>query len=194
MASTEPGAKAIITSAPCSDSSLTRPTANTAAIATATANEPKAAARKFASSRSGILAKRAPITRAERDHGGVGDPPRHHRMESARCHAARPRRTWRRTAGRRESARDRRSMPPTVEAATRIASSPSTARVNGPLPRRGTLPTSPSSDKPGRQADRDDDHAHALHDGDRAQVGAELGGERQHLRHPARRGREIGRQ
>ena len=62
MASTAPGAKAIITSATGSDKMPTSPTANTAVTATATANEPKAAPRKCASSRSGVPAKREPVT------------------------------------------------------------------------------------------------------------------------------------
>ena len=40
----------------------TSPAANTAVIATATANEPNAAPMKFASRRSGVLAKREPVT------------------------------------------------------------------------------------------------------------------------------------
>ena len=40
----------------------TSPAANTAAIATATANEPNAAPMKCSSRRSGVLAKREPVT------------------------------------------------------------------------------------------------------------------------------------
>ena len=61
IASTEPGAKAIITSATRSDSRLMRMAAKTAAIVTATANEPKAAATKFSNNRGGVLANRDPV-------------------------------------------------------------------------------------------------------------------------------------
>ena len=50
----------------------------------------------------------------------------------------------------------------------------------------------PEHRQAGRKADRDDDDAHGLHDGDGPHVGTELGGKRQHLRQPARRGREVG--
>ena len=45
--------------------------------------------------------------------------------------------------------------------------------------------------QPGRQADGNDNDANALHDRNRAQVGAEFGAERQDLRHSTRRGRQI---
>ena len=61
MASTAPGAKAIITSAARSDSMLMSNAAKTAEIATANANEPKAAAKKFNNIRGEVLAKRDPV-------------------------------------------------------------------------------------------------------------------------------------
>jgi len=61
MASTAPGAKAIMTSAARSDSMLISSAEKTAEIATATANEPKAAAKKFSSIRGVVLAKREPV-------------------------------------------------------------------------------------------------------------------------------------
>ena len=61
MASTDPGAKAIITSAARSDKMLIKPAAKIAAMATATANEPNAAATKFSNTRGDVFAKREPV-------------------------------------------------------------------------------------------------------------------------------------
>src|SRR5262249_21244568 len=60
-ASTEQGAKAIITSAARNDNTLISRVAKRALIATATANEPNAAPIKFNNNLGGVLAKREPV-------------------------------------------------------------------------------------------------------------------------------------
>ena len=80
MASTDPGANAIITSATATTAGR-KIAAKTAEIATATANEPKAAPTKSSSSRSERVGEARTGNRADRDHRRVRDPPRHHRMD-----------------------------------------------------------------------------------------------------------------
>jgi hypothetical protein len=50
-----------MTSATRNDNTLISTAANTAAIATAAANDPNAAPRKFSNSRGGVLANREPV-------------------------------------------------------------------------------------------------------------------------------------
>ena len=73
-----------------------------------------------------------------------------------------------------------------VDTTTMIAISGSEDRPAGPraLGRAGA--TSPNSASPAGNADGQKQHAHGLHDGDRAQVGPELRRKRNHLNHRAR--------
>ena len=64
--------------------------------------------------------------------------------------------------------------------------------IERPADAAGAVADEAEQRQPGRQADRDDHHAHGLHDGDGADVGVEFGGEPHHLRQAAGRRREIG--
>jgi hypothetical protein len=80
-----------------------------------------------------------------------------------------------------------------VDTATRIASSNSEEPPAGSGAPNTAWAPRPNSARLARQADHDEQHPHHLHDRHAAQIGLELGRERDDLRHRARRRAQKGR-
>ena len=132
-----------------------------------------------------------PGDRAKRDHHRVGHPPRHHHMNVSA--AVQRRRSEhgaeQQAAGKPDAMGDKRDDSrggdqnrEFIELRGIERSADAAAGMADEAEQR----------QPGRQADRDDHHAHGLHDGDRAHVGVEFGGEPHHLRQSAGRRGKVG--
>ena len=191
MASTDPGAKAIITSATRNDSRLIRIAAKTAEIATATANEPKAAATKFSSIRGEVLAKREPVIApiatiaVFATHHGITawiSPVPCRIAEVSMAPKSNPPGKRNSIGDDRDDGRCRKEDGQLVEHIEAERTGHSRRRMADKSEQR----------QASRKANGNHDNADALHDRDRPKVAPELGPERQNLRHAARRGRKVG--